>query len=41
MFVFATVEQASDFLTDYLHAGDLVLLKGSGPTDHLERILDV
>ena len=39
IFVFATVAQASTFLTGYLHAGDLVLLKGSGPTDHLERIL--
>jgi UDP-N-acetylmuramoyl-tripeptide--D-alanyl-D-alanine ligase len=39
LFVFATVAQASAFLTGYLHAGDLVLLKGSGPSDHLERIL--
>jgi UDP-N-acetylmuramoyl-tripeptide--D-alanyl-D-alanine ligase len=39
MYVFATVELASRFLTSYLRAGDLVLLKGSGPTDHLERIL--
>jgi UDP-N-acetylmuramoyl-tripeptide--D-alanyl-D-alanine ligase len=39
LFVFATVARASAFLTGYLRAGDLVLLKGSGPTDHLERIL--
>jgi UDP-N-acetylmuramoyl-tripeptide--D-alanyl-D-alanine ligase len=37
--VFRTVEQATRFLAGYLQAGDLVLLKGSGPTDHLERIL--
>ena len=35
--VFRTVEAASRGLT--LRRGDLVLLKGSGPADHLERIL--
>lgn len=39
MYVFKTVEQATGFLSGYLRMGDLVLLKGSGPTDHLERIL--
>jgi UDP-N-acetylmuramoyl-tripeptide--D-alanyl-D-alanine ligase len=38
-YVFELVAQASGFLTGYLRAGDLVLLKGSGPTDHLERIM--
>lgn len=38
-FVFESVRTATEFLTGYLRAGDLVLLKGSGPTDHLERIL--
>jgi len=39
IFVFTTVEEADQFLRDYLTAGDLVLLKGSGPVDHLERLL--
>lgn len=39
MYVLESVAQASRFLAGYLRAGDLVLLKGSGPTDHLERIL--
>jgi UDP-N-acetylmuramyl pentapeptide synthase len=39
MFVFRTVSDASAFLQDYLKAGDLVLMKGSGPADHLERII--
>jgi UDP-N-acetylmuramoyl-tripeptide--D-alanyl-D-alanine ligase len=39
MYVFETVARASRFLSGYLRADDLVLLKGSGPTDHLERIL--
>jgi UDP-N-acetylmuramoyl-tripeptide--D-alanyl-D-alanine ligase len=39
MYVFGLVETASRFLSTYLRAGDLVLLKASGPTDHLERIL--
>ena len=37
--VFGTVQSAADFLKEYLRAGDLVLLKGSGPADHLERIV--
>lgn len=39
MCVFGNVEQAADYLSGYVKPGDLVLLKGSGPTDHLERIL--
>jgi UDP-N-acetylmuramoyl-tripeptide--D-alanyl-D-alanine ligase len=39
MYVYESVAQASSFLSGYLRGGDLVLLKGSGPTDHLERIL--
>lgn len=38
-FVFATVREAAAFLRDELKGGDLVLLKGSGPADHLERLL--
>lgn len=37
--VFRTVEAASRVLKLELRSGDLVLLKGSGPADHLERIL--
>jgi UDP-N-acetylmuramoyl-tripeptide--D-alanyl-D-alanine ligase len=37
--LFATVREASRFLRTELRAGDLVVLKGSGPSDHLERIL--
>ncbi len=36
--VFATVREATRFLAVELRAGDLVVLKGSGPSDHLERI---
>jgi UDP-N-acetylmuramoyl-tripeptide--D-alanyl-D-alanine ligase len=39
MYVFESVARASSFLSGYLRAGDLVLLKGSGPADHLERIV--
>jgi hypothetical protein len=39
MFVFNTVRDAHAFLQDYLRAGDLVLVKGSGPADHLERLI--
>lgn len=37
--LFATVRDASRFLHGELRPGDLVALKGSGPSDHLERIL--
>ena len=37
--VFSSPRQASDFLADYLRAGDLVLLKGSIPADHLQRLI--
>jgi len=36
--LFATVEEAGRFLNGYLQSGDLLVLKGSGPTDHLERV---
>jgi aminoacyl-tRNA hydrolase len=36
---FATVKAASDFFKDFLRPGDLVLLKGSSPADHLYRII--
>lgn len=39
IFVFTKVQEADRFLHSYLTAGDLVLLKGSGPVDHLERLL--
>lgn len=37
--LFATVRDASRFLRHELRSGDLVALKGSGASDHLERIL--
>jgi len=37
--IFPTVREANDFLRSELRAGDLVVLKGSGPSDHLERIV--
>jgi UDP-N-acetylmuramoyl-tripeptide--D-alanyl-D-alanine ligase len=37
--LFATVRDASLFLRSELLAGDLMMLKGSGPSDHLERIV--
>jgi UDP-N-acetylmuramyl pentapeptide synthase len=37
--LFETVYDASSYLRDELRPGDLVLLKGSGVSDHLERIL--
>lgn len=37
--VHRTVREASRDLNGRLRSGDLVLLKGSGPADHLERIL--
>ncbi len=36
--IFATVYEASRFVNDTLRGGDLVLLKGSAASDHLERI---
>jgi aminoacyl-tRNA hydrolase len=36
---FPSLRDASDFLSRYLRPGDLVLLKGSIRTDHLERLL--
>jgi len=39
MLVFETVQDASGFLAGFLRRGDLVLLKGSGQVDHLERVL--
>jgi len=37
--VFRTVREADIFLRRYLSSGDLVLLKGSGPADHLDRLI--
>ena len=37
--LFATVRDASRFLENELKPGDLLVLKGSGATDHLERIV--
>jgi len=37
--LFATVRDANGFLQSELRSGDLVVLKGSGASDHLERIL--
>jgi UDP-N-acetylmuramoyl-tripeptide--D-alanyl-D-alanine ligase len=39
MFVFETVRDANTFLCEYLRAGDLVLVKASGPADHIERVI--
>jgi UDP-N-acetylmuramoyl-tripeptide--D-alanyl-D-alanine ligase len=39
MFIFSSVYEADAFLQDFLASGDLVLLKGSGPADHLERLI--
>jgi UDP-N-acetylmuramoyl-tripeptide--D-alanyl-D-alanine ligase len=36
--VFSTVRDASAYLHEEVRSGDLMLLKGSGPSDHLERI---
>jgi aminoacyl-tRNA hydrolase len=35
---YSTAKAATDFLSTFLKAGDLVLLKGSNPADHLYRI---
>ena len=39
IYVIGSVQHANAFLGTYLRRGDLVLLKGSGPTDHLERVV--
>jgi UDP-N-acetylmuramoyl-tripeptide--D-alanyl-D-alanine ligase len=39
MLVFESVREAASFLEEYLHDGDLALVKGSGQADHLERIV--
>jgi aminoacyl-tRNA hydrolase len=39
LFAFASLEDASTFLGRFLQRGDLVLLKGSTRTDHLERLI--
>ena len=39
LFVFERVRDATEFAVQYLSPGDLVLLKASGPADHLERLL--
>ena len=36
---FGTVYQLNSFLNNYIKTGDLVLLKGSAKTDHLQRII--
>jgi UDP-N-acetylmuramyl pentapeptide synthase len=36
---FATAREASGHLARHLRSGDLVLLKGSNPADHLERLV--
>ncbi len=36
---FDTLYQANAFLRDYLRPGDLVLLKGTTPIDHLDRLI--
>lgn len=36
---FATLDRLNDFLEDYLKAGDLVLLKGTENSDHLQRLI--
>jgi UDP-N-acetylmuramoyl-tripeptide--D-alanyl-D-alanine ligase len=38
LFVFKRVRDATEFAMQYLSPGDLVLLKASGPADHLERL---
>jgi UDP-N-acetylmuramoyl-tripeptide--D-alanyl-D-alanine ligase len=37
--LFATVREAAQFLQRELRTGDLVVVKGSGPSDHLERVM--
>src|SRR3546814_5819811 len=38
LMAFPDIRQASDVLQGMLRAGDLVVLKGSGPGDHLGRL---
>jgi UDP-N-acetylmuramyl pentapeptide synthase len=38
LLAFTSVQDASKWLTDYVRAGDLVLLKGSTKADHLARL---
>src|SRR5690606_41797716 len=37
--IFRELKEASSFLKRALRAGDLVLLKGSGRADHLQRLI--
>ncbi len=39
LLAFSSVKAASDHLRDFLRPGDLVLLKGSNPADHLQRLI--
>jgi len=39
LMAFSTLYELDRFLRDYLTAGDLVLLKGSGGADHLQRLV--
>lgn len=39
LWAFATLRDASTYLSGYLEPGDLVLLKGSTRADHLERLI--
>lgn len=39
LYAFPSLRNASSFLSGYLRPGDLVLLKGSVRTDHLERLI--
>lgn len=39
LYAFPSLQNASTFLQGYLRSGDLVLLKGSVRTDHLERLI--
>lgn len=39
LYAFPAIKNAAAFLDDYLRPGDLVLLKGSVRTDHLERLV--
>jgi UDP-N-acetylmuramoyl-tripeptide--D-alanyl-D-alanine ligase len=39
LLAFPSMREASNYLTGYLKAGDLVLLKGSARADHLQRLI--